>query len=502
MARPRPHKRVARAAAVSILTFTAALAALWCAPRVSDAVAAWLRTPQVRAATLAVAGGLRAGAGGPSRARSGTGRRGGDRRRGCDRLARRGRHARRRAALHHARRHVRRAPARRTACWSTCARASTGHVESLVHRRRSTCRRTADPGTPQAFTEAMWTGAGPLRAGRGPAGGRLRRAGRASATCAWWPSTAPSDADAGATVLGVLRRTVAAIAGLELAPAGGGHDRQAGHRDARQEWGADESYRTGSPDYATADDGVRPPHRQRQRLRRVARRPSVVRGAYYYHTRSLHWSDIGYNFLIDRYGTIYEGRYGGITKGVDRRAGAGLQHRQRRRLGDRHVSARRRPPAPRCARSRPFWPGSSTSTTSTRWAGPTLTCGYGEKFSTGEKVDFAAISGHRDANYTECPGNKLYALLPGDPQDGGRGRASRRSTPSTSTTRTSAPAATACATGSRWPSSLGAGRLEARGARRGRRSVRSVSGSGTAVETTWSRPRQRRQRSCRTATTR
>ncbi len=58
MARPRSHKRVARAAAVSILTFAAALAALWCAPRVSDAVAAWLRTPQVRASTLLVDGGL------------------------------------------------------------------------------------------------------------------------------------------------------------------------------------------------------------------------------------------------------------------------------------------------------------------------------------------------------------------------------------------------------------------------------------------------------------
>ena len=44
--------------------------------------------------------------------------------------------------------------------------------------------------------------------------------------------------------------------------------------------------------------------------------PGIVRAIYAYHTRSLHWSDIGYNFLIDRYGAIYEGRYGGVSRGV------------------------------------------------------------------------------------------------------------------------------------------------------------------------------------------
>jgi flagellar hook assembly protein FlgD len=42
----------------------------------------------------------------------------------------------------------------------------------------------------------------------------------------------------------------------------------------------------------------------------------------------------------------------------------------------------------------------------------TITCNYGQKFKTGERVKFHAIAGHRDANYTDCPGNKLYALLP------------------------------------------------------------------------------------------
>ena len=38
-----------------------------------------------------------------------------------------------------------------------------------------------------------------------------------------------------------------------------------------------------------------------------------MRAIYYYHTHVMGWYDIGYNFLIDKYGTIYEGRYGSIA---------------------------------------------------------------------------------------------------------------------------------------------------------------------------------------------
>ena len=70
MARAHPHKRVARAATISILTFIATLAVVWLAPRVSDAVAAWLRAPDVRTQTIALAAALPVGAPGerPGRA--------------------------------------------------------------------------------------------------------------------------------------------------------------------------------------------------------------------------------------------------------------------------------------------------------------------------------------------------------------------------------------------------------------------------------------------------
>lgn len=44
--------------------------------------------------------------------------------------------------------------------------------------------------------------------------------------------------------------------------------------------------------------------------------PGIVRGIHRYHTQSLGWCDMGYNFLVDAYGTIYQGRRGGILNQV------------------------------------------------------------------------------------------------------------------------------------------------------------------------------------------
>jgi len=81
---------------------------------------------------------------------------------------------------------------------------------------------------------------------------------------------------------------------------------------SRSDWGADESWRHWDPQYATptkfvvhhtagGDGGADP--------------TATIRGIYYWQSTVLGWGDIGYNYLIDPAGHIYEGRYGGENNG-------------------------------------------------------------------------------------------------------------------------------------------------------------------------------------------
>ena len=89
------------------------------------------------------------------------------------------------------------------------------------------------------------------------------------------------------------------------------------HIVSRGEWGADESLVSGTPSYAA--------------VRRVSVHHTVspnndpnpeatLRAILSYHTRSNGWDDVGYNFLVDASGRIYEGRSArqGAAPGEDR----------------------------------------------------------------------------------------------------------------------------------------------------------------------------------------
>src|SRR5450759_1073070 len=139
--------------------------------------------------------------------------------------------------------------------------------------------------------------------------------------------------------------------------------------------------------------------------------PAIVRGIYAYHTQALGWDDVGYNFLIDRFGTIYEGRYGGVTKGV---VGAQVLGFNTGSTGisviGTYISKAPSAAAVISLEDLLAWQISLGGLDPSGSA--KMTCGSTEKFKAGATVTLPVIAGHRDANYTECPGNALYALLP------------------------------------------------------------------------------------------
>ena len=82
---------------------------------------------------------------------------------------------------------------------------------------------------------------------------------------------------------------------------------------SRAGWGANENIRCKGADY---DDGVKAialHHTAGSNNYTRAQAAAQVRAAYQYHAQNLGWCDIGYNALVDKYGTIYEGRYGGLA---------------------------------------------------------------------------------------------------------------------------------------------------------------------------------------------
>jgi hypothetical protein len=402
MARAHPHKRAARAAAISILTFIATLAAIWLAPRASDAVTAWLRTPVVRSQTIALSAALPVDAPGAAAGPIG-------------RVAA--------PAELPAEDAVTVDPGLRFNLVGVMCRPPAESGDVLVQVRTSLDGRAwgawysaslevateGDGSEPQAFTEPLWTGAARyVQVAARQAGGR-QAAPLALRDVKVVAINSTEDADPRATVLGVVRRTAAAVAGLELvSPVGAMTTKPT--IVTRAAWGADESFRTGSPSYAAVKMAF-VHHTASGNDYSRAEAPAIMRGIYAYHTRSLHWSDVGYNFLIDRYGTVYEGRYGGVTKGAIGAQTLGFN------TGSIGVSVigtftTATPPAAAVTALERLLAWKLDVHHVDPEGKATLVCAYGQKYATGQSVAFPVIAGHRDANYTSCPGSKLYAQLP------------------------------------------------------------------------------------------
>ncbi|CAL9464513.1 peptidoglycan recognition protein family protein [Streptomyces sp. enrichment culture] len=178
----------------------------------------------------------------------------------------------------------------------------------------------------------------------------------------------------------------------------------------RRGWGADEKLREKKFGYTKRVKAAFVHHTATGNTYRCSQAPSVIRSIYRYHVKSMGWRDIGYNFLVDRCGNIYEGRAGGVAKPV---LGAHTLGFNTNSTGIAVLGT--------FNHSKPSASAVQAIARLTAWKlgiygvnprGKTyLKSGGGNRYPKGRNVRLNAISGHRDGYATLCPGGQLYGKL-------------------------------------------------------------------------------------------
>jgi hypothetical protein len=204
---------------------------------------------------------------------------------------------------------------------------------------------------------------------------------------------------------------LAAVAGPQAraqAPAGRG----APAIVPREAWGADQCPPRAPAEYGAVQLGV-VHHTVTANTYAPQDSAAIVLSICRYHRNTNGWRDVGYNFLVDRYGQIFEGRDGGVDQPV---IGAQAQGYNEVSAGVANIGTFSQEPQTAA--------GVSATAELLAWklalhgvpvAGQvtvTSAGGPSNRYHAGTPVRFERISGHRDADATACPGDALLAQLP------------------------------------------------------------------------------------------
>ena len=171
---------------------------------------------------------------------------------------------------------------------------------------------------------------------------------------------------------------------------------------SREEWGADPSLGDAcwAPKFGRSIKMVFIHHTAGSNTYRESDSAAIVRSIYAYHTSARGWCDIGYNFLVDKYGNVFEGRRGG-----ERRPVRGAHS------GDYNVNTAGISLMGNFENAAPTAAMKNSLVRLVAWR---LATSYvpaeGTTGVAGKR--FSRISGHRDAMQTACPGQVVYDWLP------------------------------------------------------------------------------------------
>jgi flagellar hook assembly protein FlgD len=178
----------------------------------------------------------------------------------------------------------------------------------------------------------------------------------------------------------------------------------------RAAWRVSEPIPLASPRYASALRFAVVHHTAGSNSYTREQSAAIVRGIQLYHVRGNGWDDIGYNFLVDKYGQVFEGRYGGVERNV---IGA---HAQGFNTGSVGVALLGNYDSAALTAE-----GRSALVRLLAWrldvahVDPlevlSMPSGGNPRFPTGVPVLLRPISGHRDVGFTSCPGSIVYGQL-------------------------------------------------------------------------------------------
>ncbi|MFB2571307.1 N-acetylmuramoyl-L-alanine amidase [Micrococcus sp. IITD107] len=185
----------------------------------------------------------------------------------------------------------------------------------------------------------------------------------------------------------------------------------------REQWGADESITLdwGSPSKDLKAMYIH--HTAGSNNYTRAGAYEQIRGIHRYHAATLGWGDIGYQFLVDRYGVIYEGRRGAIEAPVIGAQAGGFNTDTIGVSGmgrfDYSSAGAAPPTAMVDAMKRVLaWQAYRYDVDPTAKVVLTQSGKGTARWTSGTQVTVHTILGHSTTNATECPGPYLEAQLP------------------------------------------------------------------------------------------